>query len=492
MKLFDIKLKKLFYENLSNRELSAELGCSISKIKRHLKNLGLSRNSEQIHDIMVKTGKKNISDGKIKIRYGDENPSRRPEVRAKISQSLKENSLKNKKKREATTLQRYGVKNVFESSLTQKQIKETNLLKYGATSPMKNKAIAEKAIKALNNTLHAKFEFDKRIDLLIATYNKLGRKLYPEEVYELWGINQSNTYRFIRRYKLEEYVALKESRLQSRVEQFLKDNNISYIRNCRKIISPQEIDIYIPEFKVGIEVNDIETHNSTINTFGGEPKSKDYHYNKSKICEEKGIRLIHIWSYEWLNNRQRPILESIIMGACNESINIYARKCSIVVKKSSEMREFFDRNNIQGFRGGKFAICLEYEGEIVMAYMMGYPFFGKGKYQWEVIRGATKLGYRVLGGASRIWKYFIQNYSPESIVYYIDYNYFNGNSLPFLGLNYITTQASFKNWWVKERKIKNRQPSKHSEIKELVERGLVWEVWNAGVKVYVWRKPESL
>ena len=40
---------------------------------------------------------------------------------------------------------------------------------------------------------------------------------------------------------------------------------------------------------------------------------------------------------------------------------------------------------------GQFAICLEYNNEIVMSYMMGKAFFGKGKYDWEVIRGATKL-----------------------------------------------------------------------------------------------------
>lgn len=50
------------------------------------------------------------------------------------------------------------------------------------------------------------------------------------------------------------------------------------------------------------------------------------------------------------------------------------------------MKDFFNKNNIQGHRGGKFAICLEYEGKILMAYMIGKAFFGKGKYEYEVIR----------------------------------------------------------------------------------------------------------
>ena len=100
---------------------------------------------------------------------------------------------------------------------------------------------------------------------------------------------------------------------------------------------------------------------------------------------------------------------------------------------------------------GKFAICLEYNNEIVMSYLMGSCFFGKGKYEWEVIRGATKLGVTVVGGASRIWKYFIENYNPKNCVYYIDYNYFNGNSLPHLGLEYLTRQPRVQELFYKGR-----------------------------------------
>lgn len=243
-----------------------------------------------------------------------------------------------------------------------------------------------------------------------------------------------------------------------------------------------ELDFYIPEKKVAIEFNGTYWHSSLY-------KDKNYHFRKSQLCEEKGVRLIHIWEYEWLNERQQPILKNIVKNALGLSEEkIYARKCKIVVKNSADMKEFFDKNNIQGFRPGKFSICLEYNNEIVMAYQMGSAFFGKGKYEWEVIRGATKLGYNVIGGASKIWKYFLREYKPNSCVYYIDYNYFNGNSLPHLGLQYVTTQSSFKNHFTKTGEIKNREPKRHKEIKELQEKGLVVPIYNAGTKVYAWHK----
>lgn len=260
--------------------------------------------------------------------------------------------------------------------------------------------------------------------------------------------------------------------------------NKEVIERDRKQIHPQELDIYIPDCNLAIEFNGTYWHSAL-------QKDKNYHYNKSRLCEEKGIRLIHIWEYEWNNERQRPILQNIIKNALGINENkIYARKLDIEVRESKSMKDFFNQNNIQGFRGGKFAICLidKETKECYMSYIIGKAYFGKGKYEYEVIRGATKLGYTIVGGASKIWSYFIKHYNPKSVVYYIDYNYFNGNSLPYLGLKYVKTQFSFKNYFVETGQIKNRDPLHHKEIKELEEQGLVIPIYNAGTKVYVWER----
>ena len=266
---------------------------------------------------------------------------------------------------------------------------------------------------------------------------------------------------------------------------FVKENySGKIIERDRKQIFPMELDIYIPDKNLALEFNGTYWHNS-------QNKSKDYHYKKSKLCEEKGIRLIHIFEYEWENKRQRPILENIIKNALGINENkVYARKLDIEIRPSIEMKDFFNKNNIQGFRPGKFSICLVDKNtkEVYMAYQMGHCYFGKGKYEWEVIRGATKLGYTVIGGASKIWKYFIDTYKPNNCVYYIDYNYFNGNSLPYLGLKFLKTQFGYKNYWVETGEVKNREPAKHKEIKELQDKGLVIPIYNAGTKVYVWNK----
>ena len=485
--IFDNRLKALFNEGFSNAEMAEKLDVSISSIKRKLKELGLKNTPERKSLVISRRVKQLYKEGKLVARKGSDNPATRPEVIEKIRKYNLDHQEELKAKREQTCLERYGVKNVFELKETQKKIKTTNLRKYGSASPMKNPEIAGKAGLRLSKSLADKYNHSERKQALKREYERLGRKLKPSEMEKLWGLSQSNAYLFMRANGLEEYIVLEENQLELEVKTFLQDNGIKFEQHNRSIISPKELDFYIPDYHLALEINDIRTHNSTNSPYQS-PKERNYHYHKSLACEQKGVRLIHIWEYEWKNSRQRPILESIILGACNKAKTIYARKCQVEVRESSQMKDFFEKNNIQGFRGGKFAICLVYEGEVVMSYIMGHPFFGKGKYEWEVIRGATKLNYRVIGGASKIWKYFIRNYSPKNCVYYVDFNYFNGGSLPFLNTKYIKTNPGVKNYFVETGQIKNRDPIHHHLVKQLIQENKVWEIWNAGTKVYLWER----
>ena len=206
--------------------------------------------------------------------------------------------------------------------------------------------------------------------------------------------------------------------------------------------------------------------------YGSSESTFDY---KSKVIENLNKSINNVYTKTIKPSGVEP--EKVLLEEINFEPN------------PSVEKQFFEEKNIQGFRGGKFAICLIYNNEVVMSYIMGKAFFGKGKYEWEVIRGATKLGCSVIGGASKIWKYFKNNYNPQSCVYYVDYNYFNGQSIQYLdNFKFIKTQPSFKNWWRIENKIKNRDPLHHKEIKELEKEGLVIPIYNAGTKVYVWEK----
>lgn len=254
--------------------------------------------------------------------------------------------------------------------------------------------------------------------------------------------------------------------------------------SVRGVIS-KELDIYIPSLKVAIEFNGTYWHCERY-------KPRGYHSGKSFECKEKGIRLIHVWEFEWANPQQRFVLENIILGALKKlPERHYARECEVYTYIQSsprwtELNQFFAENNIQGNRGGSIIYTLEKEGKVLMAYKFGRPSGGKAKkkYQWEMVRGASAHGVQVVGGATKLWKHFINEVKPKSVVYYVDFNAFDGCSVEKLGGQYSGHTESYKNLWVHKGVVKNREPRRHKEMKALAEKGDIVKIWNAGVLKY--------
>lgn len=83
-------------------------------------------------------------------------------------------------------------------------------------------------------------------------------------------------------------------------EKYLRDRikyNGTILHNTKKIIYPYELDIYIPDLKLAIEYNGIYYHSTIHGT------TPEYHLNKSMLCRKKGIRLVHIYEFENLDEQ---------------------------------------------------------------------------------------------------------------------------------------------------------------------------------------------
>lgn len=268
-------------------------------------------------------------------------------------------------------------------------------------------------------------------------------------------------------------------------------------RQNREVLDGKELDIYVPDKKVAIEFNGHYWH--SVNVLAKNKKmsyadAKKYHYLKSFWCEKAGVRLIHIWDYEWADERKRKVLKNIILGALGMlperyyARNTEVHRYKVGCERWDELGKFFAENNIQGNRGGSDVFTLEDKaGRILMAYKFGRPSGGKAKklYEWEMVRGASAPGVQVVGGASKLWKHFVDTLHPNSVVYYIDYNYFDGKSVEKLGGKFVTSQPGVKNYWVKDGKVKNREPGRHKEVRDAIAKGECLELWNAGTKTYV-------
>lgn len=208
------------------------------------------------------------------------------------------------------------------------------------------------------------------------------------------------------------------SRVQERMKQFLLSHSIEVVENSRKIIPPLELDFYIPEYHLAIEINGLWTHSEIQ---GG--KDKNYHLNKTKRCREKGITLLHFSDDEV--NQKFDIVRSMILSRTHgsEITRIGARECSVATSiEKSTVREFLDENHIQGSTAFSFSRVLMKDGRIVAAATFGHPRFSK-QYDIELLRFAVAKNHSISGGFSRI----LSTVGNASVVSYANMNYSSGD-----------------------------------------------------------------
>ena len=236
--------------------------------------------------------------------------------------------------------------------------------------------------------------------------------------------------------ELEKVVYNHTSISEKEISDFIKSIcNYEILENDRNIISPKELDIYIPQKNLAIEFDGLYFHSTK---FG---KDSDYHLGKTLACEEKGIRLIHIFEDEWLFKRQ--IVESIIKSALGiYKQKIFARKCEVKKIDDKTFRNFCNENHIQGECSSSERIGLFYENELVQA--VGFCKSRFSKNEIELVRMVTKINVQVVGGFSRLMKHF-----GKDCISYIDRRLFNGKGYKSSGFEYVCTNRP-NYYYVKE------------------------------------------
>ena len=193
----------------------------------------------------------------------------------------------------------------------------------------------------------------------------------------------------------------------------------------RSIISPLELDIVIPDKHIAIEFNGVFWH-SDFN-----PRMcKTYHRDKSLKCRDKGYQLLHIWEDDWYN--RKDIIKDYIkskLGLCSK--RIYARKCHVREIDAHTARLFVDSNHIQGYSNATYKIGLFYDDVLVSVMLVGKLRDMMGSKpkdgHYEIYRVVSCEDTEVVGGFSKMLKYFERTYNPECIITYGDLCYTLGN-----------------------------------------------------------------
>jgi len=208
------------------------------------------------------------------------------------------------------------------------------------------------------------------------------------------------------------------SKIELEFREFLSSKEVQFLSNNKSLIKPFEIDIYLPNENLAFEINGNYFHSE----IGGD-KDKYYHILKSKLCQDKGIKLIHIFEDEWLF--KKDIIKSRVLNMLKTTSNkIYARKCEIRELKNDTKSNFLNENHIQGNSIDKYRYGLFYKNELVsaMSFSNLRKSLGNKKEEktFELIRFANKNNTNVVGGFSKLLNYFLKEIKPKKIISYAD------------------------------------------------------------------------
>lgn len=216
-------------------------------------------------------------------RYGVDNPLQREDVKHKVRE---------------TNLERYGFEVASKSDIVKEKTNKTNLKRYGC-HPSKLDSTQQKR----NETNLGRYGCHPKQthfsnELKEALTQKLTDISGPND--HIFGnVSVKTKYTLLNKHRPD--LVKVTSMLEKEILQFVKKSvNVEVLSNTRKPLDGLELDIYIPDLNLAFEFNGNYWHSDKF-------KDKFYHQNKSLLCRDKGIRLIHLYEFDGLEEHKKII-----------------------------------------------------------------------------------------------------------------------------------------------------------------------------------------
>jgi hypothetical protein len=493
LKVVSFKNSSLGYNNYCSLKcISSDPDVKKRKEEKSMSKYGTKTPAESkvIKDKIIKTNND---------KYGSNSPMCLSEIREKSKKTLLKNygvdnpskSVEIKRKR----IESFKLSNYIET------YKKTSLEKYGVDHPWMNEDIHSKTIDRFYD------DYRERINNKISkdfTFIKFEKEMSTNLVFKCHKCDTEFkilTYQFY--YRINSHISIctncfpiseNASITQIEMYNFIKENYIGEVLiDDKSHIKPYEIDIYLPDIRIGFEFNGLWWHSSKF-------KNDNYHLKKIEAAHKNDISLYTIWEDDW--NIKRDICKSYILNKLSKSNRIMGRKCLIKEVSYNESKAFLNNNHFQGDCKSSVRIGLYYNNELVSLMTFSklrLPMGGRNKEGvYELTRFCNKTFNNVVGGASKLMKYFINNYNPVEIETYSDNLISSGNMYEKLGFEYKHTSKPGY-WYVIDGKKEHRFNWRKSRLKklggdmnktenEIMEEWGFYKIYNAGNKKWIYKR----
>jgi len=287
----------------------------------------------------------------------------------------------------------------------------------------------------------------------------------------------------------------RRSSQEEEVFSFVKSLDSSAYQSDRSLINPLEVDIVVPNKKLGIEYCGLYWHSEITGQ-----KSSDYHLMKKTRLKEKGYDLITIFSDEWQN--KKDIVKSKIQNKLSLANNqrIFARKCEVREITTKQAKDFLNQNHISGYGKSNVKMGLFFNGRLVFVATFSKMNISRKSIGWEIARMATELNTVVVGAASKVFKKFVSIYSPEKVMSYNDLRWGEGEVYKKLG--FVFDKYTSPGYWYfmsgEEKRThrftlrKRKNESKHQTEWQIRCSQGYDRIWDCGNSLWIWTNMDSL
>lgn len=418
-------------------------------------------------------------------KYGVSNVSQDPTIRAKVESTMLERygskspfgSEEVRRKIAATNLEKYGAENPFASETVKEKIKESNIERYGVDNYMKNPEMRARQVATLvknhgvESPLQSASIHERQKATMLERYGVKnpaqvdhvrqsrsdGMRLMTDEefltvVTSLASCDPSgkvsaeeirsktpygtrgSIYKKVRELGIEDLVEYSGESQINVYWKLLIESKLGVTLKTEGAIFPEKrwkCDLYSEERKVGIDINPTISH-STQKVHPIYPaKSTNYHQKRALAAEENGWLLYQI--YDW--DDEAAVLSQLrnLLGLNTE--RYYARLCEVRPIEKSKASEFLREHHRQGNASvGSVFYGLYHKEELVQVMTFSKGRFKNPVAEWELLRLASKG--TVAGGASKLFKAFVKDYEPKSVMSYASLDTGHGKVYEKLGFGF--------------------------------------------------------
>lgn len=395
--------------------------------------------------------------------------------------------------------QLYGVDNVSQAPSVRDKVVTTLQAKYGATSLSQIPAVQqwreEESIKLLQS-------LTPNLNLTITPHTQQSSQTKYMVEFECGVCSRQNSmtsgmFKYRCKQGISPCAHCSDSHQRSAAERQIVDWVSSLVPegvrvNARDVIAPYELDIYLPHHKIAIEYCGLYWHSEDIRT------DKLYHLRKHNLCADQGIKLIQIFEDEW--RHKSDVVKARIKHMLLTSTRIYARNTVCEPLEREEASAFLEATHVQGVGTFKYAYGLKHNGSLVAVMTFGRPNRSKNggnQYQWELVRFSS-VG-SVVGGASKLFRRFVRDHQPTTVLSFSDKRWGDGNLYRQIGFEWRgSTPVNY--WYVDFGKCKRihryslrkTDQDDRTKTETQLRREQGWtRIWDCGSDRFLWDSQQA-